>query len=244
MKNRIRISTAILAGLMTFLIILILSAILFIRFQAETPRTQGRPGGTALEETSADSVRIELDNSVNAITLSGIWECEVEASDSAELSIIIPDSANPGDISWDVKNRRLILENHGEHRDKDEHIKALLRLPYLESISSSTVTSLNFTGFSGEELEIIGSGIADISGKDSRYENILITLSGAGSVDLSGTESRNARVILSGAGSVELNMTGGTLEGELSGLGSIEYRGQVSRNTLKTTGLGRVSPKE
>lgn len=241
MKIRIPKSTAILTGLMVFLLILMLSALVYIRILAGSPISERKPAGNSLEGAAGKTVTIPLNDSTRELDFQGIWECRITESSDPQLKITLPASVDARNISWKKKGTSLILENYSKYdRSGGEGVIAQIEMPQLESLSSDALIDLRFSGFTGKHLKIISNGIAAINGRNNRYESIEIIMSGAGLIDLTETQSNNAHVILNGAGSIELNMAGGVLDGMLSGLGNIEYRGEISKNSIQTTGLGRV----
>jgi hypothetical protein len=246
MRSKIRTSTAIMGGLFIFLVILILSLILSIRIMAGQAESRGNLSRSSLNDSSSQTLQehnqtIPLSSTIDSLTLSGVWECSIRKGNTAAATLSLPDSYNPDRIRWEEKDDTLILENDWNSENYKETPQLILTIPEVHKITSSSVCSIGFTGFKGNELTIICSGVADIEGKNSSFDKAVITLSGTGSIDLSDVKTIDADVFLSGLGSVTLNMNGGELKGNLSGLGSIEYYGQISHNSIKTTGLGSIS---
>ncbi len=242
MKHKLRTSTAILGGLVIFLIILIFSLIISFRFMAGN-----RSGSNAILLNSnsrtlqGDKRTISLGSSIDSLTLSGIWDCSIRKGPAASATLTLPDSYDPERITWVERGDTFILENDWDSKNSRSTPQLILTVPNLEKITGKSVCSIVFTGFKGKELTIDCSGVADIEGENSSFDKAVITLSGTGSIDLSDVKTVNADVQLSGLGSITLNMDGGELSGNLSGLGNIEYSGKADRNNLKVTGLGNVS---
>src|SRR6185295_2500312 len=114
---------------------------------------------------------------------------------------------------------------------------ARVTMPSLESLDVSGAGAVTFSGFEGATLAVNVSGAADVRGHAGRYRDLDIALSGAASVDLRDVVATSATVALSGAGSIRVHLDGGTLTGNASGAGSIEYSGTVSAERVSKSGF-------
>ena len=176
----------------------------------------------------------------NSLDITGTWEIHIQKG--SEYAVEITGPANILDkIEVSQSGKELKIKNPSHRSLFNDSFKIDLTLPDLESLSIAGGVDLIFNGFNGKSLRIDLSGAGRIQGLDSRYEYLVLNCSGAGQLDMSDCLSVNADVNLSGAGEVLLNMDGGLLDGSISGLGSVEYTGQFSRNQMKVTGLGNVS---
>ena len=240
MKSKIRTSTAILGGLFVFLVILILGLILTVRIMAGQAEDRIIPSQNS-QTMQGYKQTILLNSTIDSLTLSGVWDCSIRKGKTASAILSLPDTYNPNRISWEEQGDTFVLENNRDSENHRGSPQLVLTIPDLDTISSSSVCNISFTGFRGGKLTIQCSGVSNIDGENSSFDKAVVTLSGTGSIDLSDVKTVDADVNLSGLGSVTLNMNGGELKGNLSGLGSIEYYGRVGRNSMKTTGLGSIS---
>ena len=116
-------------------------------------------------------------------------------------------------------------------------------MPKLERIDYSGVSNIEAEGFTGESLKISASGVGNLTIKEASFDNAIILISGVGNVDLSQSSCRNAEVYLSGVGNLKINMAGGSLTGSLTGVGGVEYSGEVTVQDISKTGIGKISRK-
>jgi hypothetical protein len=113
-------------------------------------------------------------------------------------------------------------------------------MPELAAAEVSAAGSLEFTGFSGQRLELDLSAAGQLEGHSGRYDTVVLDVSAAGRVDLRDVPVVNADVDLSGAARVVLTMSGGVLTGSLSGAGTIEYYGTIREQRVDVSGVGRI----
>ena len=242
MKHKIRTSTAILGGLVVFLIFLIFSLIISVRYMAEQGESSRKNLlGSNSMALQGENRTITLGSSIDSLLLSGVWECSIRKGPAASAVLTLPDSFDPKRINWEERGDTFILENDWDSNNNRKTPQLILTIPRLKRITGESVSTISFTGFKGDELTVNCSGVADIRGENSSFDKAVIALSGTGNIDLSDVKTINADVQLSGLGSINLYMDGGELSGNLSGLGNIEYSGKADRNNLKVTGLGNVS---
>ncbi len=240
-KIQIRTSSAILLGLAIFLIILIASGLVYIRALALNPEKE-RP--ILIDSFKPYSeTPINLPDQVSQIVLEGIWECDVYYSETPSFSLLLPSGGNSSNYLWEAEGTRLTLKSINMEMKDWEKAKASIGIPSLTSLENRGVLDILIRDFTEKDLFILSNGMADIRGDNNRIETLKLNIPGAGSTDFRDSEITNAEIQMSGVGSVQLNMNGGFLKGTLSGMGSIEYSGTVSRNTIKTTGLGSVEKK-
>jgi len=237
---KFRTSTIIFSGLILFLALLILSGLIFLRVSAGNYRNAFDEPGRSAGETAGETARFDLSGKTASVTLQGPWQAEIRQGDETEMEITIPGSLDPDLISWNEKGMDLILTNRNEKAHSSITPTVRLTLASLDGLYSVAVSTIRFEGFEGDRLTVSCSGAAEVMGTRSRYKDLTVNLSGAGDMDFSDVETENADIQVGGAGSISLNMTGGSLSGNLAGMGEVTYSGTVSRNSLSTTGLGTV----
>ncbi len=195
---------------------------------------------------------IELKN-FRGVTFIGNWKVDMEQGDNWRV-----DLDYPGDLAEDVRieirGDQLILDpgtsgsGHWNWKwwemEGNKRFSARIVMPELDVLNITGASDLEFKGFRGDNLRITISGAGNIEGEDGSYEELNLIMSGAGNVDMHDMAFDNAEVILSGAGNVSLGMNGGTLSGNLSGFGTIEYFGTVSDERVNVSGFGKVKRKD
>lgn len=191
-------------------------------------------------ETSGDYVDKEYPiQGFRGIDINGAWEIELRQGASYSVEISYPEKWEEALIVG-KRNERLLLDVETGYEFPGRPFKALVTMPGLERVYAAGGFKLEFSGFNESNMAIELAGAGRISGYDSVFGSARLILAGAGELDLWECQVENADVALSGAGRVALTMTGGELSGRLSGLGSIEYRGPISRDSVKISGLGSV----
>lgn len=93
-------------------------------------------------------------------------------------------------------------------------------------------------GLNVRELELIlrGAGSVNLHGNVDAQN---INLSGAGNLAAFELESKTCKIELSGVGNVQVNVSD-NLEAEVSGVGSIRFRGDPRNLSRNISGLGRI----
>lgn len=111
-------------------------------------------------------------------------------------------------------------------------------VPALDSAMISGSGRLTVVGVVAGDFSatLSGSGQLSVTGTADRYTAVL---SGAGAVQLGGFVGTQVTAILSGSGQVTLNATQ-AVDVELSGTGSVLYRGNPALVTKVVTGTGAV----
>lgn len=177
------------------------------------------------------------------IEASGRWDLTVARGDAWRVELDVPVELVDR-IEARVEDGRLVLGFEGwlgSCGDSDRcRMNASITLPALREINLSGATTVDFSGFDGEQLAIQTSGASEIDGSASRYDELAVTTSGAGDVDLEEVTVTNAEVSVSGAGSIALRMAGGRLTGELSGAADLRYSGTVSEESVSRSGAANV----
>ena len=119
-------------------------------------------------------------------------------------------------------------------------LKAEVTMPSFTECTIEGACDLEFSGFTEEQLELELDGAGRVKGTGNSYKELEIEINGAVQVDMLESTTENAEVNLDGAGKVMLTMDGGVLAGEIDGLGTVEYAGPVSENSVKVSGFGSV----
>lgn len=244
MNRKLRTSTAILLGLGLFLVLLIGGSFLSL-YASFSGAEKGTHDGLFRRGASLSEGRtltLPLEEALRGVELRGAWSCRIEQGEASAATLRLPEGSREEDFDWEIR-RGILLLRYRSSSTEGEAARAELVLPELTELNSKAAGELRFAGFEGETLSVRSSGAVDLKGEGSRYRRIEVRLSGAGEVDLREVPAEDVLVDLKGAGSVELFMEGGLLEGELAGVGSVRYGGEIRENRVKISGLGTVSPR-
>ncbi len=194
-----------------------------------------------------------------AIEFSTVGKVNVTTGDSESLNISGPDNLVP-EISTSVNNGILVIKNKENFTISSISSKDILTF----NIVVKSLTALTISGagdvqvdtLSAPAMDLTMSGAGTVVMSQLTTDNLKVTLSGAGGLEISGNGDQ-ATFNISGAGSIQAgdlklnsaNITisglGGatlwvttTLNGTISGAGSVSYYGSP-KTTTNTTGLGQ-----
>ncbi|OGT92727.1 MAG: hypothetical protein A2298_03215 [Gammaproteobacteria bacterium RIFOXYB2_FULL_38_6] len=117
-----------------------------------------------------------------------------------------------------------------------------LQLPTQKKLTVSThgMVKTLMENIHVENLELHASGITSMQIVGNKIGNLKIESSGMADIDLNQLPTQNAEVHLSGISNVQLNMTGGILNGDISGMSHIHYQGNTSKIEVDTSGRSSV----
>lgn len=172
------------------------------------------------------------------------------------------DSDDLEDVITEVKNGTLVIKyknNKGWSFGRDR-VTIYLTMPEVSSVSlggsgkiigENTIESddlyLSVSGSGRIEMKlevddltqkISGSGNIEVSGSADRAE---ISISGSGNLDALDMEVDEYEVKISGSGKCKINV-GDSLEANISGSGSVYYKGDPDRIRSNVSGSGKVKP--
>jgi len=173
------------------------------------------------------------------VNVEGGWDITIEQAASQSVHVQSP-SALSADVIAEVHGGQLTLGfRHGVNMSS-ERLTAQVRTPDLKRVTVRGGSRIRISGFSASELALDIAGAGNIEGVDNVLDTLSVQGAGASLIDFRSSRTRSARVNLDGAGSVALTMEGGTLSGNLNGIGTIDYSGSVSAENVKINGLGSV----
>ena len=195
--------------------------------------------------------------SVGEVFLSQGETCSLEIKGSPSLMKNVKSTIQDGElkITYDVK----ITDWSDLQFVGSPKLQYFVTMNTVEAVKMGGAGNLDAGHLEADNLSIIHSGLGkvqisdlhcqDLSAKlgglgelflKGKVESQTVVLAGAGSYDAQGLESKVAKVSLSGAGSANVWVEE-TLEADMSGAGSIRYKGNASV-TQSSTGLGDIKP--
>ncbi len=181
-----------------------------------------------VEKSSLDTIEenyaLEQFNSVYA---KGSWNISIKKGGSYSVHMEIPRGAKEK-VEVKLDSDTLILELDSWLTTLTAGtMKANISTPELKKIEVEGGSKIAFSGFEGEELELICEGAIQVVGDNNTYGELVIDTEGAVTIDLTNSTAEHARVELSGTGKAELALiSGGTLTGSIEGVGKINYSGE------------------
>ncbi|MBK9070586.1 MAG: DUF2807 domain-containing protein [Myxococcales bacterium] len=173
----------------------------------------------------------------SAIELAGSIEAQVAFGEAFTVTVSGDENLVPL-VRTTVVGGALQISTQGSYRTK---------LPLRVSIVMPALSALEITG-SGRavvqnvrakalKIQLSGSGHLEISGA---ADAVSLVISGSGDVSGRGFTAANADVAISGSGTVEIAATT-RLVANISGSGSLRYRGPVNDVASTVTGSGSVT---
>ena len=157
-------------------------------------------------------------NDFQGLTLSGVASVNVHPGEDYKVEVTTDDNLQDF-ISVEAKNGILYIACKDNKNLRPTKLIVDVHLPELQSINLSGVGSVTLSNGSASNLKISLSGVGSIDAQNYQVQNITIQNSGVGSAKIWATD---------------------TLNGTLSGVGSIGYKGNpvVSVNV---SGVGKVN---
>ena len=191
------------------------------------------------------------------IDASGAFNIILTQNDSQKVMIETDENIEPVIIT-EVKDGILKISNK-ENIKNPTKLNIYINVKSLNSIETSGASDIEMTNtFKSTDFQIKGSGASDLK-INLECTTLSINSSGAGDFDLQGSATdlkldfsgaseikaysfscQNAKIEMSGAGSARINASQ-TISGNLSGVGSIFYKGTPSIKELSISGLGKIS---
>lgn len=214
---------------------------------ASSAASRGGSGGNAAGSGSAgtaDNVTKEFQPSpFTRVVIDGGWSVTISRSESGSVAVTVPSDV-AGDLSVVSSGNVLHIGFSHDANILRGAMSATINAPQIASLQLNGGVKAQVQGFSVPDLTIEIRGAGDVTGTKNTIGHLTIRSAGAANVDFSGSASTNADVYVEGAGNITLNMAGGTLGGQISGLGKVDYLGTVSRQTVDIAGLASVKHKE
>lgn len=241
-----RKSQIILLSAFAFVVLLVTGGVIATRIIVAQIESSRYSGAAAARPAGQQVSRHPDVSGFSKIDARGDWDLAVTRGDKWDVMLSYPDGMQKH-LSAHVEGDRLVLQSEhigfgfffGGHQGK---VKATIVMPELTAVDLSDSTTVNLAGFKGDDLEIRVSGSSNLRGRDSAYKKLNLVVSGAANVNFADVVTDDAHVVLSGVGNVVLNMNGGTLSGQISGVGSLRYHGKVASQNVAVSGVSSVQP--
>lgn len=160
-----------------------------------------------------------------------------------------------------VKDGKLLItkQYNWQFWNEFEKVRVYITAPLLDEVAFSGAGNIVFQGkWTAEKLDILLEGAHNISAKDVDINALKVQLDGVGSLTMGGKAQKarlmlngtgnidaydlmiqNARCTLNGVGRLECYVTD-ELNADVSGMGSVLYRGEPKNVRSSVSGLGKV----
>jgi len=235
----VKTTTKIVFGIIGALAIAVIALAITARVSLERVLTAGEGGG---EEVELTGTRVEREYDIRDFTdieVRGGWQISVTQGEEFAVGVGA-DEALIDRITVERDGDTLVVGSERWSWANDAHLRLDVVVPQLSLLSVEGGADVQLSGLDAERFEIEVDGAGDIRGTDARIGELEIEIDGAANVDFVESRVTTADVRISGAGEVALTMAGGELTGRISGVGSITYAGEISRESVDIDGLGSV----
>lgn len=235
-------STITLLGGALFILLILLSAMIFFRYHAEQFVKRSRDNSSVLQAEGITDTRAYNISDFDSLYFENMWDVEIYGSDNYSVEIEA-DKALLDIIEARKNGSTLSLTYDGYIRglpDQSEVVKVKIGMPDIQKIEFTGMGNIELKNFELDSLEVRNSGASNIEAEDVQITNLNLIVNGAANADFEQIKVENCVLDISGAAKIGLNMTGGTLTGQVSGAASVNYRGKVSQQTVQVSGIGSL----
>jgi Putative auto-transporter adhesin, head GIN domain len=189
---------------------------------------------------NGSGVRASETRAVTAFTsvdASGVGNMKLRIGDADSLKITADDNLLPK-IKSEVKDGVLILSSTSALHSKTDIVYEITAKS-IQRIENSGTVSIDASGFNGGALKIETSGVGStvLAGK---VDSLKVELSGVGSIDADRLVADRVVAEMSGVGSGSVRAEK-SIRAEVSGVGSLSWKGAATEVSTSVSGIGRVS---
>ncbi|HBH22944.1 MAG TPA: hypothetical protein DDY13_05915 [Cytophagales bacterium] len=199
-------------------------------------------------------------NKLHALAIGGNYKITLKKSFQPKVIIHCDENLLEHIITEDRDGDLSITSNANLVSEKDIRIDIFFQnLERIQTFGASTVSSddqiegndfkLNVAGVGATKLDIdvqflevdmSGAGVVELKGF---AKEAVVSISGAGALNGYELEVDRCNIDISGVGGAEIYVTD-YLEGNINGIGSINYRGQPKKIVRNIQGLGKIEESE
>lgn len=172
-----------------------------------------------------------------AIDATGVGKLRLRVGEEDSLKVTADDNILPL-IKTEVKDGVLVLSTKGAMNSKTDIVfEATART--IKRLENSGTVSIEAKGFNGGELSVEASGVGSIA-LSGRVDSLKAQLSGVGSLEAEDLAADRVKTDLSGVGSANVRAEK-AISGNVSGIGSLTWKGAATEVSTHVSGIGRVS---
>ena len=191
----------------------------------------------AVKGSGVSASKTRLVSNFTAIEASGVGKLNVRVGDSESLRITADDNLLPL-IKSEVRDGVLLLSSKSAFKSKTE-ITYEVSATTIKRLENSGTVSIAAKGFAGGDLAVETSGVGSIM-LAGRVESLTAELSGVGSLEAEALVADRVKTSLSGVGSASVRAEK-AMRGDVSGVGSLTWRGAATDVSTSVSGIGRVT---
>lgn len=189
-----------------------------------------RGSGVAMTETRAVAP-------FTAIDATGVGKLRLRVGEAESLKVTADDNILPL-IKTEVKDGVLVLSTKGASNSKTDIVfEATAKT--IKRLENSGTVSIEAKGFNGGDLSVEASGVGSIA-LSGRVDSLTAELSGVGSLEAEDLKADRVKTDLSGVGSANVRAEK-AISGNVSGIGSLTWKGAATEVSTNVSGIGRVS---
>lgn len=199
----------------------------------------------------------------NSIETGIVGDVIYTQSDTKSVQIYGPDNVIP-DIKVDVKRNTLSITMKNEIRiSKKCDLKVIVSCPEITKVKATGVGDFKLEdSVRAEKLNITLEGVGDVVANNLDCKNIKVSSSGVGNIMLKGKTieanysvsgvgdikayeliANNVQAEASGIGNIQCNASQ-AINAELSGVGSIRFKGNPQKQYLNRSGVGKIKQEK
>ena len=172
-----------------------------------------------------------------AIEATGIGSLELLVGEADSLKISADENILPL-IKAEVKDGVLVLSTTGASESKTD-IVFEASAKTIKRLENSGTVSFDARGFNGGDLSVATSGVGSIT-LIGRVDSLKVELSGVGRLEADELTADRVTTNLSGVGSASVRAQK-SINGSVSGIGSLIWKGTATDVSTTVSGIGRVS---
>lgn len=186
--------------------------------------------GVAASETRAVA-------SFDSIDATGVGKLKLRIGDVESVKVLADDNILAL-IKTEAKDGVLTLSTKGATLSKTDIIFDVTARR-IKRLENSGTVSIDASGFNGGELSVETSGVGSIK-LNGRVDSSKAELSGVGSLEADALAADRVDTHLSGVGSAHVRAEK-SLRANVSGVGSLSWKGAATDVSTNVSGIGRVS---
>jgi hypothetical protein len=178
--------------------------------------------------------------SFEALNIGGTWEVSIQNNDDYSVKIEQSDqkqkyTINQVNQTLNINHRQdlfpKVIEGGGSNKGLP---RIFINMPVLSNLSITGDFDINIHNFKNKHLSIKADGNGTINGKQNQIENLEMSNKGYVLSNFKKSFITNADIQLEGFSRLDINMTGGNLNGNISGKSQIVYHGDIqSKNIIE-----------
>ena len=198
-------------------------------------------GSDAGKAVASDTLEV---SSARILEIEGAWDVTItNGKPAVQLKASEKQLKN---ISFNQSGDRITLRQNGPDLNLGNlghAVRVEVAMPDIQEVRLSGAGSLNINDLKAKDLKLTVQGGCSVKTEGTTIENLVLRSEGACNVDMADASITNAEVSLQGASNATINMAGGTLAGQIEGVGHLAYSGSVSSENVRTEGLAKVERK-